>query len=295
VNALLEGKKRLIVVPHGALSSLPFEALVGGDGRFLIEHFEVSYTLSATLAAALQTAHGKRAERSRKSFVGMADPVYDWQAFAKGGAEGRPAATRGLELWSDADAEDAARPRGLTRLPGTAKELRRIGKLFGGDKRLYFRAEASEDVVKSGGLGGYRIVHIASHGLMTPMYQALALTLKPKGEDGFLLASEIAELELDADLVVLSACRTGNVRRRAGGEPVGGLALSLRSAGAERVVLSLWSVADEATAELMERFYRPLVRDGAHYGTALAAAKREMIAGAHAHPYFWAAFVLHGR
>src|SRR5690606_4731646 len=101
--------------------------------------------------------------------------------------------------------------------------------------------------------------------------------------------------ELDADLVVLSACRTGNTRQRAG-EPVAGLALSLRSAGARRVVLSLWSVDDDATSDLMVKFYGPLAKGEGGYRESLAAAKRAMIAeGKWAHPFYWAAFVLHGR
>src|SRR5690606_22962805 len=191
--------------------------------------------------------------------------------------EGTAVAMRGLELWSAADEPDAA--QGLERLPGTARELSAIARLFGRDQRIYLRAEATEEAVKGGAFAGYRIVHVASHGLMAPHYQALALTLKPDApEDGFLMNSELSELELDADLVVLSACRTGDTRQRAG-EPVAGLALSLRNAGARRVVLSLWSVDDDATADLMVKFYGPLAKREAGYRESLTAAKRAMIDG----------------
>jgi CHAT domain-containing protein len=295
---LLAKRKNLVVIPHGALSSLPFEALVGKDGKFVVEGHDVSYSLSATLGVEL--AKQKRASTEpRRAFVGMGDPVYDWTAFRGGQAEGgTPAASRGLELWNDAAAVAEAAPAqsgsGLARLPGTGAELKAIAKLFGQDQRLYLREQATEENVKSGGFSKARIVHVASHGLLEPHYQALALSLVPESkEDGFLLHSEIVDLDLDADLVVLSACQTGNTRFRSA-EPVAGLALALRNAGAARVVVSLWSVDDEATARLMTDFYRPLVKEGASYRAALSEAKRQMIARGPAHPFFWAPFVLLG-
>ncbi|HHH11879.1 MAG TPA: CHAT domain-containing protein, partial [Sorangium sp.] len=205
----LSDKRRLVVVPHGALSSLPFESLVNGDNRYLIEDYQLTYTVSATVATAL--AQRQRASGPRKSFVGMGDPVFDWDAYSHGRPEtGKGAASRGLELWTAAESETDSRLRGLERLPGTARELRAIGKLFGRDQKIYLRANASEALVKDGAFAGYRLVHVASHGLLGKRYQAVALTLRPDAkEDGFLMNSEIAELKLDADLVVLSACRTG--------------------------------------------------------------------------------------
>jgi CHAT domain-containing protein len=293
----LDGKKRITVIPHGAIGALPFESLVDPKGKYLVESFDVSYSVSATLALVLAKRSGE-AGPARKGFVGMGDPVYDWAAFSGGKAEGTSlASTRALELWTAASDDASDKPRGLDRLPGTARELRDISRLFGADQKLYLRAQANEEVAKQGKLSGYRIVHIASHGLLSGHYSALALTLKPNAsEDGFLMNSEIAELKLDADLVVLSACRTGNTNRSWGtAEPVAGLALSLRSAGARRVVLSLWSVGDDETAKLMLEFYRPLVKSGADYASSLGAAKRKMINDSKwAHPYGWAAFVLHG-
>ena len=156
-------------------------------------------------------------------------------------------------------------------------------------------ARANEGAIKAGALSGARIVHIASHGLMAAHYQALALSLNPRDpEDGFLMNSEISELKLDADLVVLSACETGNVRFRSA-EPVSGLALSLRSAGAKKVMLSLWSVDDRATAQLMIDFYRPVAGSDSDYSKSLAEAKRKMLNSAKwRHPFYWSAFVLHG-
>jgi CHAT domain-containing protein len=107
------------------------------------------------------------------------------------------------------------------------------------------------------------------------------------------MSSEIAQLDLEAELVVLSACGTGNTRSRSA-EPVAGMALSLRSAGARSVMLSLWNVSDEGTADLMVAFYRAAVGAERSYGDSLARAKREMLRGERKHPYFWAPFILHG-
>jgi CHAT domain-containing protein len=302
LDAAVAAHRRLIVIPHGDLAALPFETLVDPRGKFLVETHEVSYALSATLAVEL----AKRAPPAvpMRPFVGLGDPVYDWEAFKAGRAEGAPGAARGeaargLTLWVDAAAvapasatASAAKsaPGGLTRLPGTGNELRSIAKLFGGRARIHLREQATEQAVKAGALSGHRIVHVASHGLLEPHYQALALTLDPDSkEDGFLLHSEIVDLKLDCDLVVLSACHTGNTRLRTA-EPVAGLTLALRRAGAGRVVVSLWAVDDDATARLMTDFYRPLV-DSADYDRALADAKRQMISKG-SHPYFWAPFVL---
>ncbi|HZO14131.1 MAG TPA: CHAT domain-containing protein, partial [Polyangiaceae bacterium] len=287
-------KKRWIVVPHGPMSLLPFESLVDQSDRYVVESHEVVYSVSATLGVAL--AKRKESSADRHAFVGMGDPVYDWAAFSGGKTEGKGAvATRALELWTAAEEAAGDSARGLERLPATAQEVRDIARLFGADQKVYLRDQATEEVVKGGAFSGYRIVHVASHGLMGPHYQALALSLRPDAkEDGFLMNNEIAELDLDADLVVLSACRTGDTARNLA-EPIAGLALSLRGAGARRVVLSLWSVADDATADLMREFYKPLVKEGVDYAASLAQAKRRMLASDKwSHPFYWAAFVLHG-
>jgi len=283
------------------LVAVPALSLVEpASGRFLIQAGDVQYSVSATLAVALSRGRDRRVRR--RGFVGVGDPVYDWAAFRRGEPERGEleamAASRGFDLWRRAvdERESGVERLGLTRLPGTARELQDIARLFGARARIYLRGDATEDLVKSGALSGYRIVHIASHGLLTPHYQALALSLNPaSAEDGFLMSSEIAGLSLDADLVVLSACRSGDTRSRLA-EPVAGMALGLRSAGARSVLLSLWNVDDEATAALMVRFYRPLVKSTHTYVRSLARAKRAMIAAQddQSHPYYCAPFILHG-
>ncbi|HTL34578.1 MAG TPA: CHAT domain-containing protein, partial [Kofleriaceae bacterium] len=265
------------------------------DGKFLVETHVVTYSQSATLA--LDDAHAKPGAANRRAFVGLGDPVYDWTAFKAGKPEGEPElAARGMKRYHDANsAASRGTRRGLERLPGTAKEVKAIAQLFGADAKLYLRDQASEENVKSGILASSRIIHIASHGLFETDYQALALSMRPdSSDDGFLLQSEIAELKLDADLVVLSACETGRANEVLA-EPVSGLVLALRTAGARRMLASLWPVDDFATMELMKSFYAPIVKAGSTYGAALTDAKRKLATTEKwRHPFYWAPFVLIG-
>jgi CHAT domain-containing protein len=293
VKDLVNEHERIIVLPHGALSMLPFEALVDGNGQFLVENHVVTYSQSATLA--LDDAHAKAAT-TKRGWVGIGDPVYDWVAFKAGKAEGVVHEGRGMQRFVDAKRPVGSKKRsGLERLPGTAREVKAIAPMFGADAKTFMRDQASEENVKAGILSSARIIHIASHGVFETDYQSLVLTVRPEAnEDGFLLQSEIAELKLDAELIVLSACETG-LAHEVLAEPVSGLALALRTAGVRRMVVSLWEVDDFATVELMKSFYVPIVKNKLAYGTALTEAKRALIATSKwKHPFYWAPFVMLG-
>jgi CHAT domain-containing protein len=115
-----------------------------------------------------------------------------------------------------------------------------------------------------------------------------------EGEDGFVRLHDIYGLNLPVDLVVLSACNTG-LGRHVAGEGLIGLVRGFMYAGARRVVASLWAVDDEATRELMTRFYRGMFQDGLKPAAALRAAQLALLASAKWNaPYYWAAFVLEG-
>jgi CHAT domain-containing protein len=296
VKDLVNAHERIIVLPHGALSTLPLEALVDDNGQFLVENHVVTYSQSATVA--LEDARAKPAATGHRSLVALGDPVYDWASFKAGKPEGLPKPdSRGFKRYTDAKTITPKRKRGggLMRLPGTAAEVKSIAPLFGSDAHVFLRDKASEENIKSGILSGARIIHIASHGLFETDYQALALSMRPESsDDGFLLQSEIAELKLDADLVVLSACETGRAHEVLA-EPVSGLVLAWRTAGVRRTLASLWPVDDFATVELMKSFYTPVVKSGAGYATALTEAKRKLVATSKwRHPFYWAPFVLIG-
>jgi CHAT domain-containing protein/Tfp pilus assembly protein PilF len=160
--------------------------------------------------------------------------------------------------------------------------------------------EANHQLVASGELSRYRIVHFATHGLINsehPELSGLVLSLvdeNGKPQDGFLRMSEIFNLELPADLVVLSACQTA-LGKEIKGEGLVGLTRGFMYAGAKRVVASLWQVDDQATAQLMQYFYRGMLKENLRPAAALRAAQIEMSKSSRwSAPYYWAGFVTQG-
>jgi CHAT domain-containing protein len=159
--------------------------------------------------------------------------------------------------------------------------------------------DASEANVRARDLAKYRVVHVATHGLLNterPQFTGVVLSLVGNRDaDGFLRTDEIFNLRLGAQLVVLSACETGLGREKRG-EGVIGLTRAFMYAGAPTVGVSLWSVADRSTAELMSDFYRRLLtKQAATTPAALRAAQQQMIAGKrYSAPFYWAPFVLVG-
>jgi CHAT domain-containing protein len=190
---------------------------------------------------------------------------------------------------------------GFTRLPFSRQEANSIFALTPkgtGLKATDFNA--SRDMAKSPQLGEYRILHFATHGLLNserPELSGLVFSLldrEGKPQDGFLRLHEIYNLQLNADLVVLSACETG-LGKEIKGEGLIGLTRGFMYSGAPRVVASLWNVDDLATAELMKLFYQRMLKDGQPAGAALRAAQLEMSGQKRwASPYYWAGFVLLG-
>lgn len=164
---------------------------------------------------------------------------------------------------------------------------------------MFLGAQANEDSVKSEKLDQFRYVHFAAHGVVdeeNPRRSGIILSLDGSDkEDGILQMTEIMRLKLNADLVTLSACRTG-LGKLVNGEGVLGLTRAFLYAGTRSVIASLWNVNVTATAELMTAFYRNLKR-GLPKDEALRQAKLELLNGkqpAWRHPYFWASFVLMG-
>lgn len=298
IESRLKGKS-LIIVPDGALARLPFELLqkkVHGSPRFLIELHPVAYTQSATVLAFYRTRYHR--EGTSDSFIGFGDPVYDYESYSADKPE------RGAAVAGDTLAASAARRGlehaglGLTRLPGSGAEVAAIGSLFTGAGKsgtTLLRADAREEHVKEPGMSGYRYIHLAAHGILDDTWQAIALAQVPgASEDGMLTLGEIMNLRFDASLVVLSACRTG-LGKISRGEGVTGLTRAVMYAGSPAALVSLWSVSDEGTRELMTRFYGSMLRDHLAPGEALRRAKLEMIADPKwRDPFLWAAFVLYG-
>jgi CHAT domain-containing protein/Tfp pilus assembly protein PilF len=299
---------RIVVVPDGPLHLLPFAALTRKNGRHLVEWKPLATVLSGTVFAELK-------KQRRDTVAGAESFSLQWAAFGDPWFPPRLAQSRPEDIGE-------VRLRSLStraqlrwqRLPQSRREVEEIATLFPADRRrTYLDREASEERAKAVGKNA-RIVHFATHGYVddrSPFDSGLVLSIPEElaeGRDnGLLQVWEIFEsVRLDADLVVLSACETG-IGEIHGGEGIIGLTRAFQYAGARSVLASLWRVEDEATAELMQRFYRHL-RDGKAKDEALRAAQLELIRRPlrvpdgrggwternAAAPYFWAALQLVG-
>ena len=295
VEAALSSVNKLIVIPDGALAYLPFETLLAdtkpSGSQLLLERFAVSYAPSASSLVAIRDL--KRDAPARNGLIAFGDPVYH---------EDRNAGERSVAPKAEAPLPNSYRERGfdLTRLPYTRDEVNSIGSLVpSAQRRIYVGEQAREQTVKSVALDGYRYVHFAAHGMIDeerPMRSGIVLSLESGSkEDGVLQMSEIMRLKFNADLVTLSACRTG-LGKLLNGEGVIGLTRAFFYAGADSVVVSLWNVNDSATSELMKGFYQNLNR-GLAKDEALRQAKLSVIKNKQRtwrHRHFWAPFVLVG-
>jgi CHAT domain-containing protein/Tfp pilus assembly protein PilF len=286
----LRWSERLLVSPEGPLSTLPFSAL-RRRGRYLVEWKPLHSVLSATVYAELAKRPRRPLDPERAVVAAYGDPAY-----RAPGADRDGAGAGALEVL-----EAVRRGLSLAPIPASRREVAAIAALFP-RTRTFVGAQATEESVKAVG-PGVRILHLATHGLLDeefPLDSSLALT-SPEGpaegrDNGLLQAWEILEsLRLDADLVTLSACDSALGKEMAG-EGLIGLTRAFQYAGARSVLASLWSVSDNATAELMRRFYTAL-RAGRSKDAALREAQLGLVRSADprlSHPYSWAAFELTG-
>lgn len=304
--------KRMLVVADGALNYIPFEALIkNADGadyaslNYLVKTNEIVYSPSASVIAAIRNS---AAGSGGKNVLLVADPVFSADdPRAKGsGPAASSGETRGLGLGLEAAVNDVAGSSTATgglrlaRLAGTrteADEISKIAKGGGAQAELWTDLNANEDNVRTRDLTSYRYVHVATHGLLDaerPQFTGVVLSLVGnKTNDGFLRTDEIFNLKLGAPLVMLSACETGLGKEKRG-EGVIGLTRAFMYAGAPTVGVSLWSVADKSTAELMTDFYKRLL-GGAASASAMRDAQLAMITRKnYSAPFYWAPFVLVG-
>ena len=290
---LPESIENLIIIPDGGLCGLPFETLPlpsaapTSHGEFLISRYAVSY--AASCSSLLLLKERRAAGPVPRKLLALANPEYPRQGSSLGGEKVNPA---GL-MKSIYESEGFE----LVPLKQSRKEVRAIARFFPeGARDIYLGRAASEETVKTAALENYGIIHLACHGYQderVPFRSGLFLSLHDgQREDGLLQAREIAHLRLRAGLVVLSACRSsrGYIER---GEGTMGLNRVLFLAGAQSVLSSLWEVGDRAAAEFMGLFYGHLFR-GESKTLALRSAKLRMLNSGQRHPFYWAAFVLHG-
>lgn len=315
---LMEGlkfQKRLVIVPDGILNVVPFEALViePADNKnlktplFLQDKFHISYYPSATILA-INRQTVPLTLPPRGTLITMGDPVYDMdddrltksQVSMLAESEQKQESsivTRKGKIRKGAQGQGYS----FGRLKYSGIEVVKINEVFGnrpGPPDLLIGFEATEAHVKSKDLTRYQYLHFAVHGILAydiPYLKepALVLAADPESnEDGFLTLSEIYGLKLNADLVTLSACKTG-LGQRIPGEGVIGLSRAFIDAGSRAVLVSLWEVDDHSTTLFMEEFYQLLTK-GVSKAEALSRVKEYLRQKGYENPYFWAAFILIG-
>jgi len=314
------GDKRLLIVADGALQYVPFGALPMPNARTaqasrsgtgsepLIARHEIVYLPSTSSLAALR--HGIEGRPTARGVLAvLADPVLDdSDPRVKSATRARTrAAPDTAGPVSAVEPSDPAQPAirsalaGLERLRFTRQEAEGIIAIANSARTLKaLDFDASRETAIGPDLRQYRIVHFATHAFLNndhPELSGVVLSLvgaQGQPVDGFLRLHDIYNLKLDADLVVLSACRTA-LGKEVRGEGLVGLTRGFMHAGAPRVVASLWDVRDEATAELMRRFYRYMLQRGLSPAAALRAAQVSMWKEPRWEaPYYWAAFLLQG-
>jgi CHAT domain-containing protein len=310
------GKKRLVIVADGMLHYIPFAMLpdptTTADSAqqqpLIIEHEIVNLPSASTLAVIRQEVAGR--ELAPKAVVALADPVFsknderikrsrNTQASSSSSKVENP---RELELIEAAEGLNL--PSGglyIPRLRDSRKEAQEIVAMVPAAKRrLALDFEASRKLATSIDLRQYRYIHFSTHGWLNSLHPELSgivfslVNQRGEPQDGFLRAHETFNLKLPAELVVLSACQTG-IGKEVKGEGLVSLTRGFMYAGAPRVVVSLWSVSEMGTTELMVRFYSGMLKNGLRPAAALRLAQLSLMKEKRwESPFYWAPFILQG-
>jgi tetratricopeptide (TPR) repeat protein/CHAT domain-containing protein len=313
----LAGKQRLSVFANGALTSIPFSILITSDpqGKKLKDDDWLIKSYALTILPSIYSLKTMRAQmakgvEAKKPMIAFADPIFSKDTHDEAKVE--QVAMRSLSSFyqgSELDLRSLA--ESLPPLPGTRTEVETIAKdLDVGTEDVKLGLNATEKAVKQSKLADYRIVYFATHGLVAGDLQAftkakaepaLVFTIPDKPtdvDDGLLQASEVAELKLNADWVVLSACNTAS-SDAVGAEPLSGLARAFIYAGGKSLVVSNWDVSDDATAKLMSNLFE-ISNDNPElsHGEMMRQATLNLLDAAttdeEAHPRVWAPFVVVG-
>lgn len=306
VHYLLEDKTKIIVIPDGSLYYVPFESLAAEAGNsnfvnltrmnFLIRQFAISYHYSANLW--LHSVNSSKWNED-KAFIGFA-PI-----FGNGESDGYVLTHDPVNgnLRSSGPDQDQASPA-FSQLPATEEEVRAIIHLFRNQQKKaagYFHNKATENLFKTLDMTSFNLIHIATHSFEdTKAHKLSGLMFAPHnrspatGEDGILYSGEIYNLQLEAELIVLSSCESG-VGKLIKGEGMMALNRGFFYSGIRNIVFSLWKVEDRSTSQLMIEFYRNIL-EGRPYCRALRRAKLELLKSPYtAFPKYWSGFVLVGR
>lgn len=313
--------RRLFIVADGALQYLPFAALpkpVIEDDKtkhvqasvaaapvvartssdipqpLITEHEIISLPSASVIAVLRRELLGRRT--APKTVAVLADPVFD-----KDDARVKTPKGNARPIRTHVSLASSRSEMSMPRLPFSRREADAIlATVPAGDGMPALNFHASRATAISPELAQYRILHFATHGVLDsqrPELSAIVLSLvneDGQAQNGFLRLNEIYNLNLPADLVMLSACQTG-LGKEIRGEGLVGLTRGFMYAGAARVGTSLWKVDDAATAALMENFYRAMLTERKTPAAALRAAQLNMLEQKRwQSPYYWAAFTMQG-
>ncbi|MEP6901981.1 MAG: CHAT domain-containing protein [Actinomycetota bacterium] len=276
----IAGKNRLIISPDAALWELPFQALVDKQNKYVVETAAVSYAPS--LSVLTEIVNRRSAQTTESTLLAFGN-----SAFKTANSIGEKTARQVLLNNAFAD------------LPEAEKQVEALSALYGAKKsKIFTGAKATETEFKKSA-AGFSILHLATHGVLddaNPLYSYVLLASDAGREDGRLEAREIMQMNLNADLVVLSACETA--RGRIGqGEGLIGLSWSFFVAGSPTTIASLWKVESASTTETMLGFYRRIQKDSKPISKAEALRQASLALlrnEKYAHPFYWAGFVLLG-
>jgi CHAT domain-containing protein len=330
VETLVKGKRSLLVVPAGALTALPFHLLVTEQPAAAIPeriegYREAAWLLKRQAVSVLPSVSSLKALRAfaRKDFglkpmTGFGDPIFNPMQDGIGDKRAATAGTtksaaRGLtnaaytDFWQGAGVDRGRLAQALPQLPDTADELNAVGRDLGvAASDIHLGADASETTVKRAPLADYGIVYFATHGLVAGDVKglaepslALSMPKQPSDfDDGLLTSSEVAQLKLNADWVVLSACNT-IAGDKPGAEALSGLARSFFYAGARALLVSHWAVDSEAATRLTTSTF-DILKSDPKIGRA-EALRRAMLgylgdtsSPRNAYPALWGPFALIG-
>jgi CHAT domain-containing protein len=305
----LKGINKLIIIPSGALYYLPFEMLLYGApqdasksfrptlkefNKFLIEKYEISYAPSASIVG-LYLAENGQIRKYIGDFLAFADPsFYESKLRNKEGSESSQLLSRGVE-------------NSLEPLPYAIREVDDIAKNF--KTPLILKEEQASKKNFISYATEYPIIHVASHGYideLNPAFSGIAFSFEQNiNQVGVLSTYEIFKLNLNCEIVTLSACESGVGQdiEAITGEGVLGLSRAFLYAGARSLLVSQWTISDESTSIIMSEFYRNLKQNKMSKANALRRAKLYLmkqtkkignIRISYSHPFFWAPFVLIG-
>jgi CHAT domain-containing protein/tetratricopeptide (TPR) repeat protein len=329
VEALIKDKPELLIVPSGPLTALPFHLLLTDKPAIAVPRMQINDMAAYRHAAWLVKRHAvtvvpsvasvkalrvfARKGQGTKPMIGFGDPVFaSDQAAAPAGqptATVKVAATTRAysDYWHGASVDRARLGDGLSPLPDSAQELEAVAaKLGASSNDIYLGRNATEANVKRLPLADYRVVYFATHGLVAGDIEglgepSLALTTPNQPselDDGLLAASEVAQLKLNADWVVLSACNTA-AGEKPGAEALSGLARAFFYAGARALLISHWRIDSKAATRLATSTF-DIMKSNQTIGRA-EALRRAMLAYLddrsdiwNAYPGFWGSFSLVG-